>query len=1101
MQANVDSYEQSAALLKGLMAKLMSSYNEVRSQAETELNNEWRDVQPQTLLSSLAFVVHRDYQAQARAFAAVLLRRISFQDVRTGDNKEDERSVWSVVSPAVHQTVKSVLLGALKDETERGVSHKLCDTIAEIANNEVDDEWPELLPALYTCAQDGNALLRESAYRVFSSCPYLLADQNADAVTGAFNGAFQDSDAAVRLAALQAAVAYILAAPEKKRSALAPMMAPMLGVLEPLLHNGDESGLTDALAALIEPAEEAPKLFRAVLGSLVTFATAIGKKDKLEATTRQTAMELLVTLAEAAPGMCRKHGQFCSEIVPVCLQMMSSVEDEEEWYNVETLDEADNDESHVFGEQTLDRLANALGGKQLLPVAFNYIPQMMASSEWQQRHAALMAISSIGEGCYKIMRNELGKILQMVVPFLADPHARVRYAACNCIGQMSTDFAPKLQADHHELVLTSLIPVMDQASVPRVQTHAAAAMVNFAEEATKQVLEPYLDTMFERLLSMLNGSRRYVQEQAITTIATIADNAQAKFNKYYGTIMPMLLNVLAQATDREHRLLRGKAMECATFIALAVGRDVFAPDIPRVIELLTQTQQAVTEADDPQASYLQASWARLCRLMGADFAPLLPVVMPPLLTAAKQQPDFAVLEADEDAEANYAAEDGWEFANIGGQQIGIRTTLLEEKCEAVELISTYARDLGAGFVNYAGETLETLVPLFRFYFHEGVRAAAAAAVPHVLASVRAAGDEAAARQAWGQICDRYTSVLGSEEDDTFTLQLFSSFAEALTAVGANSMTEAQLEALAAACITQMTKYHQRMHERAAARAAEELDEDDEEQLAEEELLEGLAVDEVAKALHAAFATHGTAFAPAFRGVLPVAHKYLQEQDPAARQWAICVFDDLVEFTGPASATYAGEFLQPIAQALRDATSADLRQAAAYGVGVMAQYGGDAYSDFVARVALPVLVETIQDGEARSEDNVFATENAISAIAKILRFQGAGVPDAATVLRVWFAALPITHDADEAAAVYEYLVQVLNEQPDALVAAGDSAALQHLVKAVVAGLAAFELAPELTQALVDVMQKTLQTLDDSGRAALWSGIPPAHQQALQAKGLL
>ncbi|KAJ2777475.1 importin subunit beta-3 [Coemansia javaensis] len=1093
------NYEQTAGLLKGLMGRLMSADNEERSQAEASLNSEWRDGQPQTLLGSLAFLVHRDSEAQARAFAAVLLRRLAFQTVNATDNKEDERTVWSVVPGAVQQAVKAELLGALRSETERSARHKLCDTIAEIANNEGDGQWPDLLGALYACAQDGNAQLRESAYRVFSSCAHLLEGQSAAAVTGAFTGALQDAEAAVRQAALQAAVAYIVGTDEKQRSGLAAMVGPMLGVLTPLLQSGDEAALTEALAALVEAGEEAPKLFRAVLGDLVAFATAIGNNAELESATRQAAMELLVTLAEAAPGMCRKSAQFCQAVVPVCLQMLSSIEDDEAWHTAETLEDADSDENHVFGEQTLDRLANALGGRQLLPVAFNYIPQMLQAGEWAQRHAGLMAVSSIGEGCYKLMRNELSRVLDLITPRFRDEHARVRYAACNCVGQMSTDFAPLLQEQHSEAVLGSLIAAMGDAA-PRVQTHAAAAMVNFAEDATRAVLEPHLDTLLERLLAMLGSPRRYVQEQAITTIATIADNAQARFNKYYGTIMPMLLRVLAQATDRDHRLLRGKAMECATFIGLAVGRDVFGPDIPRLVELLTQTQRSVEDADDPQASYLQASWARLCRLMGADFAPLLPVVMPPLLAAARQQPDLAILDPDEDPEASYSAEDGWEFANVGGQQVGIRTTALEEKCDAVELLGTYARDLGAAFLPHAAETLEILVPLFRFYFHEGVRSSAAAAVPPVLAALRA-GDGAALRQSWGAVCDRYIATLGSEDDDSFALQLFASFAEALGHVGEGSMTGEQMAALAGACVQQMTKYHRRMKEREAARAADELDEDDEEQLAEEEALEGLAIDEVAKALHAVFRAHGPAFAPAFRTLLPVAHKYLRERDPAARQWAICIFDDLVEFTGPASAQFAGDFLEPLAAALGDATAPDLRQAAAYGVGVMAQFGGDAYADFVATTALPAMLAAVARPDARAPENVFATENMVAAIAKALRFCAARVADPRAVLQAWFRALPISNDEDEVPFAYEYLVSVVREQPDALLPPGDRRALAHLVKVVAEPLAVLDVAPALAQALVALMRDSLAALDDAARQALWAEIALEHQQALRAKGLI
>ena len=46
------------------------------------------------------------------------------------------------------------------------------------------------------------------------------------------------------------------------------------------------------------------------------------------------------------------------------------------------------------------------------------------------------------------------------MPYLRDPHPRVRYAACNAIGQMSTDFQDTLQKKFHPIVLTNLIPVM-----------------------------------------------------------------------------------------------------------------------------------------------------------------------------------------------------------------------------------------------------------------------------------------------------------------------------------------------------------------------------------------------------------------------------------------------------------------------------------------------------------------------------------------------------------------------------------------------------------------------------------------------------------------
>lgn len=122
---------------------------------------------------------------------------------------------------------------------------------------------------------------------------------------------------------------------------------------------------------------------------------------------------------------------------------------------------AESDLNHVAGEQCMDRLANRLGGSVLLAPTFQWLPRMITSSAWRDRHAALMAISAISEGCHDLMKNELEKILDLIIPMLADPHPRVRWAGCNALGQMSTDFAGIMQEKYHEKVLKNIIKVLD----------------------------------------------------------------------------------------------------------------------------------------------------------------------------------------------------------------------------------------------------------------------------------------------------------------------------------------------------------------------------------------------------------------------------------------------------------------------------------------------------------------------------------------------------------------------------------------------------------------------------------------------------------------
>jgi vesicle coat complex subunit len=181
----------------------------------------------------------------------------------------------------------------------------------------------------------------------------------------------------------------------------------------------------------------------------------------------------------------------------------------------------------------MDRLAIYLGGNIVLPIAFNLIPAMLASPEWNRRHAALRCISAIGEGCHKFMEAELGKVIHVILPHMRDPHPRVRHAACNAIGQMCTDFSPNMQENYHSDILSHLLPIMDDLQTIRLANYASAALVNFAENANKDLLSPYMPTIIEKLLVLLNTGRLFVQEQAITTLATVADSAGPEFIKVF----------------------------------------------------------------------------------------------------------------------------------------------------------------------------------------------------------------------------------------------------------------------------------------------------------------------------------------------------------------------------------------------------------------------------------------------------------------------------------------------------------------------------------------------------------------------------------------
>ena len=65
-----------------------------------------------------------------------------------------------------------------------------------------------------------------------------------------------------------------------------------------------------------------------------------------------------------------------------------------------------------------------------------------------------------------------------------------------------------------------------------------------------------------------------------------------------------------------------------------------------------------------------------------------------------------------------------ETLTIGDKRIGIRTSVLEEKATACNMLCCYADELKEGFFPWIEQVAQLMVPLLKFYFHEEVRKAA-----------------------------------------------------------------------------------------------------------------------------------------------------------------------------------------------------------------------------------------------------------------------------------------------------------------------------------------------------------------------------------------
>lgn len=1087
-----------------LLTSLTSPDNSLRQTAEKSLNNDWiagGSDKVEALLVGLSEQAVMGESTTGRSFSAVLFRRICTRQPVT--DEVAARIVDTLSDPAIAQ-IKLTLLQGFTSESNNEVRHKVSDAIAELARpGTKTGQWPELLNHLLQGSKDANPGVRESAFRVLATVPEMIGEELVEQAVPIFLSGFKDESERVRISAVNAFTQFFQTLSRSAWKTLNPLLPDLLNVLTPLREQYKSDELSSVLESLIDLAGLAPKMFRPMFKTILDFCVAVAQDKDMDMNARLSALELATTFADEAPNMVKKEPTYTEQMVMQCLAMMTEVgeddDDAAEWNNEDDVQNSDdNDEAYAAAKQSLDRLALKLGGQVMLPPLFQWLPSMMSSTEWRQRHAALMALSNVAEGCRDVMIGEIDKVLDMVIPLLDDAHPRVQWATCNALGQMSTDFATVIQAKCGPRILPALISKLGNQSVPRVQAHAAAAMVNFSERASKEVLEPYLDSLLSSLLVLLESPKRYVQEQVLTTIAIVADAAESKFSKYYDTLMGLLFNVMKADTPKEYRLLKAKAIECSTLIALAVGKEQFLPQCQEMITIFANIQQSITDSDDPCQSYLVHAWGRLCRIIGKAFVPYLGGVMPPLLEAAKHKPDLALIE-DENQIDQYDQQEGWEIIPIQGKYIGIHTSMLDEKASAIDLLSVYACELGADFYPYVKEVVfDVILTSLNFFYHDGVRYAASQAVPHLLtcaqlvAEQKNGGNKQNARQdpivmeLWNPILKKMVDVLKVDALVDVLAGFYNGISESIELLGPGCLSPSDMDALTSTINGSLRGYAERAQSRNGDddEYAEDVEEEDAES-ADEEL-----IGEISKCIHAIFKTARANYLPSFDKLVPVAEAFLASDNDDCRHWSLCVFDDLIEYTGAESWRYHQNFLPKMVDALVSG-DANVRQAAAYGIGVAAQHGGEPYVDTVLS-ALQILFNVVNVPDAHSEDNILATENATAAIAKILRHHGFRLgADLDAAIAKWIEALPIISDDECAPFAYLFLSDLIDQSHPAVKAqvpkVFDSVA-QALVHASIQG--------KTTEKVVQSTRQLLGSIPQEEAMGLFQKLPVESQQTVQ-----
>lgn len=591
---------------------------------------------------------------------------------------------------------------------------------------------------------------------------------------------------------------------------------------------------------LVEIADSSSSFFKPHLTAFVQALFTIARNSELEDEVLQMAVEVLLCVVEDKPRMCLRVPNFVSELVRILIELMLTIEDDAEWIDKdETGQESDSTRNYDVGESGLDRVAAAVGGENVMNVVFGYVSQYLRREEWQYKLVAIMAISQTVEYLPEEgIESHLDEIVTTLLAQLHDQHHRVRFAACQAIGQIALDHQPMFQKNYAQVILPALVAVLDDPA-PRVQSHAAAALINFAEEVEKADLMPFADQLMHKLFERIALDKpRMIREQCVTGIAVIAGVVEKDFLKYYPTVVPAMKEIIVKSNSKEDRTIRGKAVECISIIGLSVGAEVFQSDAHEVMTALLQVASAGMEADDPLKEYIQEAFCRMCRTLKGGFVPYLPHLVPGVLKVLNVKPE--VVNDDEDD-----VEDMTIVSIADGKYTGLKTSVIEEIIHATDLLTIFVEILGSQFGEYLVPATQSLLPLLAFPFRDDVKRSALSAMAEIFAAARElnAGELNArlALSLWvGEVLEKVFKDLTPGDDDAQVTDLELMVAETgglskcLRNAGSDVLNAQQVAAVCEKVFALMRDSSQRRAEIATRKDDPDFDDEDIGRLEEEE---------------------------------------------------------------------------------------------------------------------------------------------------------------------------------------------------------------------------------------------------------------------------
>jgi hypothetical protein len=372
-------------MFEQLLRALMSGQASIRRDAEQKFDQLQQESINQTTGMLAQTFINSNIDLVLRSFSGILLRTLLEKNIK-------------LIDPQTRAQLKAALINLWYEESNQMITRRLAHVLAQIA---ADSNWPELISIVIAppSIQGLKPLQVMCLVEILTDYSPTDIQNNLDCLGNFLGQHIISSEREIRVVSARATSACIACIDdEHQRNAFRAAVGPILAVLGDCLSCGDEIDSTRIMEQLITIANIQPVFFKGFVDEIISAMLTVAQTKNLEFSTRSTAIEFIVTLAETAPALARRCERLVPGLLPLAFQFMIEREESEvEWRNLHYSEEQ-LEGDYIIGEETIERLTAGLGPRMVASEVLRLSQIFSSHDDWKHRRAAVAAVNRLAEG-------------------------------------------------------------------------------------------------------------------------------------------------------------------------------------------------------------------------------------------------------------------------------------------------------------------------------------------------------------------------------------------------------------------------------------------------------------------------------------------------------------------------------------------------------------------------------------------------------------------------------------------------------------------------------------------------------------------------------